>query len=83
VATKKGMVVTFPDPFSIFLLLLLLNRLPTDITVGQGLEKTHFYNFLYNFFTILAWDITKREKTKQKIVQYFTIVLFYKFVLGY
>jgi hypothetical protein len=24
------------------LLLLLLNRLPTDITVGQGLEKQHF-----------------------------------------
>jgi hypothetical protein len=31
------------------LLLLLLNRLPTDITVGQGLEKTTYYN-LYNFF---------------------------------
>jgi hypothetical protein len=42
------------------LLLLLLNRLPTDITVGQGLENDIFYNF-YNFLkqniTILARDI--------------------------
>jgi hypothetical protein len=47
------------------LLLLLLNRLPTDITVGQGLEKTYFYNFLYNFYNT-GVGYFKRDKSKQK-----------------
>jgi hypothetical protein len=58
-----------PAPY--LLLLLLLNRLPTDITVGQGLKNDIFYN-LYNFFkqniTILARIIYESVKGERSIV---------------
>jgi hypothetical protein len=37
------------DPFYPSSLLLLLNRLPPDITGGQGLKKTFFKQYIYNF----------------------------------
>jgi hypothetical protein len=48
------------------LLLLLLYRLPPDITDGQGLEKNRFYGlqFFIRYYTIMARE--KTVKTKKR-----------------